>query len=127
MNLQFQTELAQGYKSPSQIARVLTEEWGKRNLYCPSCDSDRLRKLTDNTRVYDYQCDQCTGLFQIKSQSKSLGNKILDSAYQPMIQSIKENKAPHLFVLNYDSLTLSARNLLIIPKHFLTLSCIEKC
>ena len=126
MNLQFNISKAKGYKSPSQIARVLTEEWASRNLYCPSCDADRLRQLKDNTKVYDFVCEHCNQTYQVKSQNKPFGNKIMDSAYQPMIESIKNNQAPHLFVLNYNPLYLSAQNLLVIPKFFLTLSCIEK-
>ena len=37
MNLRFDTSLVQGYKSASQIARVLTEDWLARNMYCPIC------------------------------------------------------------------------------------------
>ena len=90
-----------GYKSPSQIARRLTEDWASRNLYCPSCDANQLIQLKENTKVFDFECNQCKELYQFKSQNKSLGNKIVDSAYQPMIESIKTNKAPHLFILNY--------------------------
>lgn len=37
MDLRFNTSLAEGYKSASQIARVLTEDWLARNMYCPIC------------------------------------------------------------------------------------------
>ena len=37
MDLRFNTSLAEGYKSGSQIARVLTEDWLARNMYCPLC------------------------------------------------------------------------------------------
>ena len=37
MNLNFNIDLAGGYKSNSQIARVLTENWVKENSYCPNC------------------------------------------------------------------------------------------
>ena len=37
MNLKFDISLAKGYISPSQIARVLTEDWLARNMYCPIC------------------------------------------------------------------------------------------
>ena len=37
MDLRFNTSLAEGYKSASQIARVMTEGWLARNMYCPIC------------------------------------------------------------------------------------------
>ncbi len=126
MNLQFEIALAEKYKNPSQIARVLTEDWGSNNLYCPSCSSPRLQGFEDNKKVIDYICPACEETYQMKSTKNPIGNKIMDSAYQPMIESIKNNKTPHLILLNYDSLSWSAQNLLVIPKFFLTISCIEK-
>ncbi len=40
MNLTFNTALIQGYKSPAQIARRLTEDWLARNMYCPICGAE---------------------------------------------------------------------------------------
>ena len=37
MNLRFDTSLAVGYHSGSQISRVLTEDWMERNMFCPVC------------------------------------------------------------------------------------------
>ena len=42
MDLRFNTSLAEGYKSGSQIARVLTEDWLARNMYCPICGEVQL-------------------------------------------------------------------------------------
>lgn len=125
MDLCFDREKAEGYKSPSQIARVLTEDWASRNLFCVSCNQNVLQAARDNTKVIDFICDKCSETYQLKSQSKSLGDKILDSAYEPMIDSIKKNKTPNLLVLHYNSQNYCAENLLIVPRYFLTLSCIE--
>ena len=54
-----------------------------------------------------------------------MGEKILDAAYEPMIDSIKRNKTPNLFLLHYNSQSYCAENLLIVPRYFLSLSCIE--
>ncbi len=51
MKLTFDTSLASGYKSGSQIARVLTEAWFDEEMYCPACTSDGLDRLPDNTKV----------------------------------------------------------------------------
>ena len=125
MDLCFDKEKAEGYKSPSQIARVLTEDWATRNLFCPSCKQPRLQTARDNTKVIDFVCDHCSEIYQLKSQSRRLGDRILDSAYGPMIDSIKRNRTPNLFLLHYNSQSYYAENLLIVPRYFLTLSCVE--
>ena len=42
MNLKLNVSLANGYKSNSQIVRLLTENWVLNNSYCPSCGIDLL-------------------------------------------------------------------------------------
>lgn len=125
MNLDFNLDKAHGYKSPSQIARVLTEDWGERNLFCASCEQNRLKVAPDNTAVFDFVCDNCHEIYQLKSRRMPLGDKVLDAAYGPMVDSIKRNKAPNLFLLHYDAKNYCAENLIIVPRHFLSISCIE--
>ncbi|OGW21593.1 MAG: hypothetical protein A2Z82_04735 [Nitrospirae bacterium GWA2_46_11] len=125
MDLCFDRGKAERYKSPSQIARVLTEDWASRNLFCVSCNQNVLRTARDNTKVIDFVCDKCSETYQLKSQSKPLGDKVLDSAYEPMVDSIKNNKTPNLLVLHYNSQNFCAETLLVVPRYFLTLSCIE--
>lgn len=126
MDLCFDSEKAEGYKSPSQIARVLTEDWAARNLFCVACNRSRLQLARDNTKVIDFVCDNCAETYQLKSRNQPLGNKVTDAAYEPMIDSIKKNKAPNLYLLHYNPANYCAENLLIVPKYFLTLSCIEQ-
>lgn len=125
MELCFDKEKAAGYKSPSQIARVLTEDWAGRNLFCPSCKRMRLQAARDNTKVVDFICGDCSETYQLKSRSGPVGDKVVDAAYVPMVESIKTNRVPNLFLLHYSVRDYCAENLLIIPRHFLTLSCIE--
>ena len=125
MDLCFDVEKARNYKSLSQIARVLTEDWAANNLFCASCKQVRLQPAHDNTKVIDFICDSCSETYQLKSQSRPLGEKILDAAYKPMIDSIKMNKTPNLFLLHYNLQNYCAENLLIVPRYFLSLSCIE--
>lgn len=125
MDIHFDLKKSEGYKSLSQIARVLTEDWGRRNLYCVSCGRDRLDPLRDNNRVYDYACSSCDEKYQLKSQRKPLGEKFVDSAYEPMIESIRTNKAPNLLLLHYDPVDYCASNLVVVPRFFLSTSCIE--
>jgi type II restriction enzyme len=104
---------------------VLTEDWAAKHLFCASCKQNRLSRAHDNTRVIDYVCDTCKETYQLKSQGKSLGDKVLDSAYEPMVNSIKQNMAPNLLLLHYNRFDYCAENLIIVPRYFLTLSCIE--
>jgi len=125
LNLRFDPTIAQRYKSPSQRARVLTENWAEDNLYCPACLDDRLERRRDNTEIYDFVCARCSELFQLKSQQRPIGTKILDSAYKPMVQAVRKNCAPNFFLLHYDPSALSVQNLLLVPRYFISVSCIE--
>lgn len=44
MDLSFDISLIEGYTSASQIARVLTEDWFERNMYCPVCGNYILKR-----------------------------------------------------------------------------------
>src|SRR3989337_2546906 len=125
MEIHFDLKKSEGYKSLSQIARVLTECWGRKNLDCVSCKRERLEPLRDNSQVYDYACGNCEEKYQLKSQRKPLGDKFVDSAYAPMIESIRTNKAPNLLLLHYDPVDYCAANLVVVPRFFLSTSCIE--
>lgn len=125
MKLTFDIEKAKGYKSPSQIARVLTEDWCVRNLFCASCEKKNLDPAPDNTSVFDFVCSECSETYQLKSRSKPLRDKVLDSAYEPMINAVRSNKAPNLFLLHYNPQEYLAENLIVVPRYFLSASCIE--
>ena len=125
MDLQCRAELASAYKSGSQIARVLTEEWCVRELYCPACTSDRLSPSKINTPVIDFVCPKCGQLFQLKSLKHWNPKKIVDAGYESMLRSIRADKVPNLLVLQY-SMDWLVRNLLLVPRFFFSESAIEK-
>ncbi|HOX37320.1 MAG TPA: DpnI domain-containing protein [Candidatus Brocadiia bacterium] len=127
MNPQMDCSLAEGYKSPSQIARVITEHWFLANMYCPACPSQRLAKTRDNTKVVDFVCSSCGAEYQLKSKSGAIGKKLRDAAYEPMKERIKGNSSPNFAFLVYDRSSWSARTLLFVPAHFITLQAIEAC
>jgi hypothetical protein len=92
--------LAEGYSSPSQKARRITEGWFKRNMYCPSCVDERFEATPNSNPVVDFVCIGCGAEFQVKSKSGPLGRKLRDAAYGPMMQSIREGRTPHFaFIL----------------------------
>jgi type II restriction enzyme len=114
------------YKSASQRARIGTESWGAAHFFCPACQSPRLRSAPQGTAAIDYFCPSCDSPFQLKSQSKPLGSKIVDAAYSEMKRAILEDKTPNLFVLHYDLDTWAVRTVLLVPHFAFTLSTLEK-
>ena len=125
MQLEFDLRKAEGYKSKSQIARVLTEAWVKTNAYCPNCAQDYLSDFANNRPVADFFCSRCQEQFELKSKKGSAGRKIVDGAYHSMIERISSDDNPNFFFLNYLE-AYKVKNFLIIPKHFFTPRIIEK-
>jgi type II restriction enzyme len=125
MNLNFNIDLAEGYKSNSQIARVLTENWVKENSYCPNCGQLPLNDFENNMPVADFYCLGCKEEFELKSKSGKFSNTINDGAYSTMIERINSNQNPNFFFLTY-SKKMSVENFLIIPKQFFTTEIIIK-
>lgn len=113
------------YKSGSQLARVFTERWLSAEMYCPACSSDTLTAAPNNTPGVDFECPDCPERFQLKSRKSSLSNRIVDSAYEKMIEAIRSDRAPNLLLLQY-SRAWSVSNLLLVPSFFLAESAIEK-
>jgi len=116
--------LAASYKSACQRARVVTEKWGKENLYCPSCVSDELSCAPANAQAVDYTCPQCAAPFQLKSRASRIGDSIPDAGFYAMMKAIREDRTPNLLVLEYDRCTWRVRNLLLVPQFAFTPSAI---
>jgi type II restriction enzyme len=124
VNLQMTSALAANYKSGCQRARVVTESWGKQNLYCPKCTSDALDLAPTNTQAYDYVCPNCDAPFQLKSRSARIGDVVQDAGFYAMMKAIREDRTPNLFVLHYDKATWGVRNIVLIPHFAFTVSAI---
>jgi hypothetical protein len=114
------------YKSASQRARIGTESWGATNFFCPACESPRLNIAPRNTVAVDYFCPSCESPFQLKSQSKPLGTRIVDAAYSEMKRAILEDRTPNLFVLHYDLDAWAVRTVLLVPHFAFALSAVER-
>lgn len=126
MNLNLPIKVAQGYKSASQKARVITEAWTSSNMYCPACVRNYLSQTKSSTEVVDFFCEKCDSQFQLKATSKLIGRKIVDAAYNVMMQAIVENRMPHLLLLSYDNFRATVNDLLLIPGFCFPASAIEK-
>lgn len=114
------------YKSASQRARVGTESWGTHNFFCPACDSPRLQATPQGTAAIDYTCPACQSPFQLKSQSKAFGSRVLDAAYSEMKRSILEDQTPNLYIMHYDLDAWAVQTLILIPRFAFALSAIER-
>jgi type II restriction enzyme len=113
------------YKSPSQIARVVTENWGQSNLYCAACDEDRLSPANNNTHAFDFECRHCCARYQLKSSRTKPRNRIVDSVYATMRAAIESDNTPNLLALHYSD-RWTVVNLLLIPSFCFSLTAIEK-
>jgi len=126
MNLTLDNSIIGDYSSGSQQARVLTENWVSRNIYCPVCGNEKLTSFKNNNPVGDFSCGNCRAEYELKSKKDSFSQKIVDGAYATMIQRINSDNNPHFFFLNYSITDLSVQNFLVIPKHYFVDQIVEK-
>lgn len=127
MDLHFDLSLIQRYKSASQIARVFTEDWLARNMYCPVCGEVSIRRAEANAPVKDYVCENCKSQYELKSKNENsdkYATKVNDGVYQKMIERITSLDNPSFFFMHYDAYEVN--NLIIVPKCFFIPDVIEK-
>lgn len=126
MKLTFEEQLATNYKSPSQKARVLTEQWVDNSIFCPNCGRLDIDKYPNNQPVADFYCSNCREVYELKSKKSAIGKKIVDGAYHTMLTRLTSSNNPNFFLLNYDPSNFEVTNFLVIPKHFFVPAIIEK-
>jgi type II restriction enzyme len=126
MNLSMTGDLASAYTSGSQRARVVTEAWGEKNLYCPNCSSPVLTRLRNNARASDFSCPSCSFWYQLKGQQARIGNSVNDGAYAAMMDAIRKDATPNFFFMQYDLETWRVKNLLLVPSFAFPASAIIK-
>lgn len=117
--------LAAGYRSRSQIARIVTEDWAAINLYCSACDAARIAQSTANTKAIDFLCGDCGAPYQLKSGATWNERRIPDAAYMTMIAAIRSDNVPNLLVMQYTS-DWGVNNLMLIPSFFFAETAIQK-
>ncbi len=127
MNLKFNTSLVEGYKSASQIARILTEDWIARNMYCPVCGEVSINKAEPNAPVKDYVCESCKAQYELKSKrahSELFSAKVVDGVYATMMERISSLDNPSFFFMHYDRYEVN--NLIVVPNCFFVPEVIER-
>ncbi len=125
MELTCSLEPGVNYRSNSQIARVVTENWFAGQMYCPACSSNSLTAAPNNCPGIDFRCPMCSLGYQLKSRKTALKNRVVDAGYEAMIRAIRSEQVPNLFLLQYTS-SWSVVNLLLVPSFFFTESAIER-
>lgn len=126
MECSFDGAVAEGYRSRSQMARVLTEDWVNRQLYCPRCGNSYISRFPNNRVVADFFCPCCKSEYELKSKEGKIGKKIADGAYDTFVDRITGSDNPDFFVMSYDLQELCVNDLWIIPKHFFIPAIVEK-
>ena len=114
------------YASASQRARVLSEHWTHKQIYCPNCGRAALEKDANNKPVSAFRCPDCCEVYELKSQKSSFGRKLVDGAYGIMVKRLEANDNPNLFLLSYSLQPAQVINFSVVPKRFLVPSFIEK-
>jgi type II restriction enzyme len=114
------------YASGSQSARAWTEQWVRAWAYCPNCGASKINSFPNNSPVADFHCIACNEEYELKSQKKQFGNKVLDGAFKTKCERLAADNNPNLFLLNYDLKRLSVTSLLVVPKHFFVREIIEE-
>ncbi len=125
MDLNFSTELANNYRSKSQIARVLSEDWVLKNFFCPNCGSKNVRNYLNNNPAADFFCPECEEDYELKSTKSKLTKKVVDGAFETMIAKIEKKENPHFLFLQYNN-DYVVQNYFSIPKHYFLPEIIER-
>lgn len=125
MDLHMDEVLGKSYKSKAQKIRVMSESWVGSNMFCPCCGNAHIFELKNNEPVADMKCDNCGGIFELKSKEGRVGKKINDGAYVTMIERITSATNPELFVMQYSS-DYMVTDLILVPKFFFIPQIIEK-
>jgi hypothetical protein len=113
MNLSMTGASGIDFKSGTQRARALIESWGEHNLYCPNCASPRLKRQDDPDGGLG--CPRCGSRFRLKGQKARIGHSVTDGPYTALMRAIRRGDAPGFFVLHYDAVSWTVRDLLLVP------------
>ena len=120
-------ETQAAFTSNSQRARVWTEDWVLREMYCPACGAKPLTDFPNNQPVADFFCAACREQFELKAKkTKTFGKKLNDGAYATMMERLASDSVPSLMMMLYDGDARCVRDLAVIPKPFFTPELIEK-
>ena len=113
----FNKKIADSYNSASQKIRVLTENRVDNEIFCPNWGTN-IENYENNRPVADFYCPKCHEEYELKSKKNGMTKKIVDGAYNKMIERLSSSNNPNFFFLNYNPIKFEVLNFLVIPKHF---------
>jgi type II restriction enzyme len=125
MNLTCDVSLAANYKSSSQQARVISEGWFLKNVYCLACDADEVRKTPANTKATDFVCPKCKHHYELKAFKRRPLRSLPDGAFKSMMQLVTSGEAPTLCLLEH-TVEWQIRSLTAFHSSFLIPEVVEK-
>ncbi len=125
VNFEFE-EAPVEFTSGSQKARIWTESWVLREMYCPACGAPSLYEFENNKPVADFFCGLCDEEYELKSKNGRIGKTVPDGAYGTMMSRLQSNTKPSLMILSYEARTKLVRGLTVIPKQFFIPELIHK-
>ncbi len=105
----------EGFKSPSQKAKNVTEDWAQHQLYCLGCGKREFDYV--NHPVLDFACHYCDEKYELKSKKGKFGNRVLNSAYGKKIEAISSGSNPSFLFLQYELSTWTITDLFALPRH----------
>jgi len=76
--------------------------------------------------VADLFCEECKEEFELKSQSRPFGRKVVDGAYGTMVERLGAANNPSLILLHYRRQDITVSDVLLIPKFHFSFRAIEK-
>lgn len=125
MHLNFNAEVGTNYKSMSQKVRVMSEQWVEQEIFCPNCGNE-INKYLNNKPVKDFYCSVCSEDFELKSKKDKLASKLVDGAYETMMNNLNSQRQANFFILVYLMESFKISNFCVIPKHFFIPEIVEK-
>jgi type II restriction enzyme len=125
MQLDCDVSAAIGYKSRTQISRVLSEKWFCANGYCLSCETDRLTPTPANSKAWDFSCPNCGKTYELKAFGARPARRLVDGAYSALMSRIQSDSVPTLMLLHRNE-HWQIQALTAIHHLFLTPEVIEK-
>ena len=127
MKLGFEESAAEAYVSGTQKARAWTEAWVASSAFCPSCGKEALRSFRNNEPGRDFLCVECGEDYQLKSTKGRFGRKLRDGAFKVLSDQINRSTHANFLFLRYSAQDLSVRDLLAVPKEFVSLASVQEC
>lgn len=126
MNLRFDSQLATGYHSHSQQARILTESWVTSNMYCPICGNNTLMHFPNNRAAADFYCPSCQAEYELKSKNGRFSARVADGAYTTFLQRIEGGAGPDFMFMSYSIDAMCVLEMNYVPKFFFVPEIVEK-